>query len=58
MEKVEKKEKGQLLKVQEGSKTKDEMPKKTNKTWEAFGNPKVALSSMTLNSYYKHEVFD
>ncbi len=40
MEKVEKKEKGQLLKVQEGSKTKDEMPKKTNKTWEAFGKSK------------------
>lgn len=40
MEKVEKKEKGQSLKVQERSKTKDEMPKKTNKTWEAFGKSK------------------
>ena len=38
MEKVEKKEKGQSLKVQEGSKTIDELPMKTNKTWEAFGN--------------------
>ena len=31
---------------------------KVEKKEKGQANPKVALSSMTLNSYYKHEVFD
>ena len=60
MEKKEEKvqEQPKKSKMEELDEEAKKQGKKTNKTWEAFGNPKVALLSMTPNSYYKHEVFD